>query len=139
VLGKNGGPGPRILLVEDDAADARLFAETFKELGVQPHLEVAGTAQEATEHLTAVERSFHDPGPDVIFLDLNLPGKDGRKLLAELREHPKLHRIPLVILTASRVDLDLLRAFLLGVQDFIRKPITPEDLRSVFQRLQIPS
>jgi chemotaxis family two-component system response regulator Rcp1 len=124
----------RILLVEDDAADARLFIETCKDIPGRFEFHRAPTGAAALSFLR--EGPGHEPAgrPDLIVLDLNLPRKDGRQVLTELRGDPGLAEIPVVILTASRADADVLHAFELRANGHLRKPPSPEELRSMFHR-----
>src|SRR3972149_6648742 len=96
-----------ILLVEDNAADIRLTVEILKETKVRNTLTVAADGIEALDLLGRTGRYTHAMRPDLILLDLNLPKKDGRKVLAEIKTDPDLKRIPVVILTSSKAEEDI--------------------------------
>lgn len=112
-----------ILLVEDNAGDARLTAEALKDGKFHIHLQVARDGVEALAKLRQ-EPPYQDaPRPDLILLDLNLPKKDGREVLAEIRADPGLARIPVVVLTTSAAEQDILRAYDLNANCYITKPV----------------
>jgi two-component system, chemotaxis family, response regulator Rcp1 len=110
-----------VLLVEDNPADVRLTVEAFKEAGSRSHLTVARDGIEAVADLTERNRR-KAPMPDMILLDLNLPRMDGREVLGQIKKTPGLKQIPVVVLTTSRADEDLLRSYELGANAFINKP-----------------
>lgn len=111
-----------ILLVEDNPADVRLTREAFKASKTQSVLSVVKDGVEAMEFLRRVG-GFTDAGrPDLIFLDLNLPRKDGREVLAEIKADAELKRIPVVILTTSRAERDILTSYDLHANCYIVKP-----------------
>jgi two-component system, chemotaxis family, response regulator Rcp1 len=115
-----------ILLVEDNPGDARLTIEALRDGKVSNSLSVAHDGLEA---LAFVRRQRHfaaAPRPDLILLDLDLPVKDGREVLAEIKADPELRAIPVVIMTISRAESDMLRAQQLDVRAYITKPV---DLR----------
>jgi chemotaxis family two-component system response regulator Rcp1 len=110
-----------VLLVEDNPADVRLTVEAFKEATAPSHLTVARDGIEAVAELTERIRR-RAPMPDMILLDLNLPRMDGREVLGQIKKTPGLKQIPVVVLTTSRADQDLLRSYELGANAFINKP-----------------
>jgi chemotaxis family two-component system response regulator Rcp1 len=110
-----------VLLVEDNPADVRLTVEAFSEAGSPSHLTVARDGIEAVADLTERNRR-KAPMPDMILLDLNLPRMDGREVLGQIKKTPGLKQIPVVVLTTSRADEDLLRSYELGANAFINKP-----------------
>lgn len=112
-----------ILLVEDNPGDARLAAEAFKEGGIPTHLHVASDGIEAMAFLRRLGRHEFAPRPDMILLDLNLPRKDGREVLAEIKEDPALRRIPVIVLTTSQAESDITRAYDLHANCYIVKPV----------------
>jgi CheY-like chemotaxis protein len=97
----------RILLVEDNAGDVRLTQEAFKDAKVHLDLHVASDGVEAMDFLHRRGRYVDSPRPDLILLDLNLPRKDGREVLTEIKTDPDLKTIPVVILTTSGSDEDI--------------------------------
>lgn len=113
----------RILLVEDSPDDIALTREALADCRLLNDVYVARDGVEALDFLYQ-RGSFADvPRPDLILLDLNLPRKDGREVLAELKEHPDLRVIPVVILTASRAEADVLKAYRLHANCYIPKPV----------------
>jgi CheY-like chemotaxis protein len=112
-----------ILLVEDSPGDVRLTMEALKEAKVLNNLNVAGDGIEALAFLKREGAHAKAPRPDVILLDLNLPKKDGREVLAEIKADPNLRRIPVVVLTTSRAEEDIIRAYDLHANCYITKPV----------------
>jgi chemotaxis family two-component system response regulator Rcp1 len=112
-----------ILLVEDNPGDARLTLEGMREAKVRNRMHVVEDGVEAMEFLRRQGRYSEAPRPDLILLDLNLPRKDGRAVLAELKTDPALKRIPVVILTTSRAEEDVLRAYDLHANCYVTKPV----------------
>src|SRR5437762_13130119 len=97
-----------VLLVEDNTGDVRLTKEAFKEGRVRLNLSVARDGVEAMAFLRKEETFANTPRPDLVLLDLNLPKKDGREVLREMKNDPQLLRIPVVVLTTSDSDEDIL-------------------------------
>jgi CheY-like chemotaxis protein len=120
----------QILLVEDNAGDARLTQEALKEARVANHLNHVPDGVEALAFLRREGRYADCPRPDLILLDLNLPRKDGREVLAEIKTDQKLKRIPVVVLTTSQSDEDIGRAYSLCANCYISKPV---DLNQFFR------
>jgi CheY-like chemotaxis protein len=112
-----------ILLVEDSEPDVRLTTEALREAKVRNRLWVAEDGVEAMEFLRGAGKHAGAPRPDLILLDLNLPRKDGRELLREIKTDPDLKRIPVVILTTSRSEEDVLRTYNLHANCYITKPV----------------
>ncbi len=112
-----------ILLVEDNRADVRLTEEALREAKVRNHLHIARDGEEAMDFLQGRGRFVGVPRPDIILLDLNLPKKDGREVLAEVKADPSLRRIPVVVLTTSRADEDIAKTYDLHVNCYITKPV----------------
>ncbi len=110
-----------ILLVEDNPADARLAAEALKESSVKTRLHWAADGERAMDFLRGSEAG--GPRPDLILLDLNLPNKDGRELLAEIKGNPRLRTIPVIVLTCSQAESDRLKAYELQANCFLTKPL----------------
>ncbi len=111
-----------ILLVEDNPADARLVKEALKEGKVHNNLHVVEDGAEALAFLQKKDRYADMPNPDVIFLDLHLPKKNGHEVLAEIKSDDELKRIPVVILTASKAEEDIQKSYLLHANCYINKP-----------------
>jgi two-component system, chemotaxis family, response regulator Rcp1 len=112
-----------VLLVEDSPGDVRLTREAFKDAKVLINLHVASDGAEAMAFLNREGEHANVPRPDLILLDLNLPRKDGREVLAEIKESPALKTIPVVILTTSASEEDILRSYQLHANCYITKPV----------------
>jgi two-component system, chemotaxis family, response regulator Rcp1 len=112
-----------ILLVEDNPGDARLTREALKEGRVINHLNVVTDGVEALAFLNREDKYPNSPRPDIIFLDLNLPRMDGRELLAVLKSDPRFKRIPVVILTTSKAEEDIVKTYDLHANCYITKPV----------------
>jgi two-component system, chemotaxis family, response regulator Rcp1 len=112
-----------VLLVEDSPGDVRLTKEAFKDAKVHINLHVASDGAEAMAFLGREGEHANVPRPDLILLDLNLPKKDGREVLAEIKASPSLKSIPVVILTTSASEEDILRSYLLHANCYITKPV----------------
>ncbi|MXY19874.1 MAG: response regulator [Dehalococcoidia bacterium] len=113
----------QILLVEDNPADARLTQEAIRDTEFRYQLHLAEDGEEAMEFLYQ-EGEFADvPRPDLILLDLNLPGMDGREVLAEIKSDENLGSIPVVVLTTSTAQQDLLYSYGLRANSYVNKPI----------------
>ena len=113
----------KILLVEDNPGDVRLVGEALKEAEVRSELSVVGDGMEALAFLHREGRYAEAVRPQLILLDLNLPKKDGREVLAEIKEDPHLKRIPVVVLTTSKAEQDILQSYDLHANCYIPKPV----------------
>jgi CheY-like chemotaxis protein len=111
-----------ILLVEDNPGDVRLTEEAMKEAKMRNNLSVACDGVEAMAFLRQEGEYADAPRPDVVLLDLNLPKKDGRAVLAEIKADPDLRRIPVVILTSSKAEEDVLNSYDLHANCYVTKP-----------------
>lgn len=118
----NGKP-IEILLVEDNPADVRLTQEALKEGKVRNNLHIARDGIEAIEYLRRVGKHNGSPRPDLILLDLNLPRKDGREVLADIKADPELKAIPVVVLTTSAAEADIFKSYKLHANCYITKPV----------------
>ena len=125
-----------ILLVEDNPGDVRLTQEAFKEGKLRNRLHVVRDGEEALAHLHRHGPYARAVRPDIILLDLNLPKKDGREVLAEIKEDPELKRIPVVVLTTSRAEQDILQAYDLHANCYITKPVDLEQFLRVVQAVE---
>ena len=124
-----------ILLVEDNPGDERLTREALKEGKVYSNLHWVKDGVEAIEFLRRSGRYKDVPRPDIILLDLNLPKKDGREVLAEIKEDSHLRRIPVVVLTTSKAEEDILRTYDLHANCYITKPVDLEQFISVVRSI----
>lgn len=116
-----------ILLVEDNPGDVRLTVEALREGRIANRLHVAGDGEAAMAFIRREGDHGGAPRPDLILLDLNLPKKDGREVLEELKSDPELHRIPVIVLTTSSAEADVLRSYDLHANCYISKPIGYDD------------
>jgi CheY-like chemotaxis protein len=125
------GNAMQVLLVEDNPGDVRLTREALKDAKVYLELHVVSDGAKAMEFLRK-EGQYRDvPRPDLILLDLNLPRKDGREVLAEIKTDPLLLTIPVVILTTSAAEADIQRTYQLHANCFISKPVDMEGFLTV--------
>lgn len=124
-----------ILLVEDNPGDVRLTQENFKESKIRNNMCVVNDGVEALAFLRREGRYGDALRPDVILLDLNLPRKDGREVLREIKADPELRRIPVVILTISSADEDIIRSYDLHANCYITKPIDLEQFGKVVKSI----
>jgi CheY-like chemotaxis protein len=131
----NGRP-IEIMLVEDNPGDVRLTREALKEAKVRNNLSVVDDGVEAMKFLRREGIYSAAPRPDIVLLDLNLPRKDGRQVLAEVKADPDLKRIPVVILTTSRAEEDILKTYDLHANCFISKPVDFEQFIRVIQSIE---
>ena len=115
-----------ILLVEDNPGDARLTQEAMRAAKMTNVLHVVEDGVQAMEFLRRRSRFKDAPRPDLILLDLNLPKKDGRSVLAEVKTDPDLRRIPVVVLTTSRSEEDVLQAYDMHANAYVTKPVNLE-------------
>jgi len=112
-----------ILLVEDSAADVGLTVEAFRDAKIQNRMSVVEDGVEAMAFLRREGSHARAPRPDLILLDLNLPRKDGRQVLKEIKAEPSLRHIPIVVLTTSKGEEDVLRAYELHANCYVKKPV----------------
>ena len=125
-----------ILMVEDKVLDARLAEETLKDSTIDTCLYHVGDGVEAMQFLHRQGEYARAPHPDLILLDLNLPGKDGREVLAEIKEAPELRLIPVVVLTTSEAERDLVRTYDLHANAYVIKPIDLDRFIEVVQAIE---
>jgi CheY-like chemotaxis protein len=118
-----GGRPAEFLLVEDNPGDVRLTQEALKESKLRNNLSVVGDGVEAMAFLRQEGKYAGAPRPDLIFLDLNLPRKSGREVLAEIKADASLRRIPVVVITSSEAEQDILATYDLHVNCYVNKPV----------------
>jgi len=125
-----------ILLVEDNPGDVRLTQEVFKESKIRNKLHVVKDGVEAMAFLRRQGECTDGARPDLILLDLNLPKKDGREVLAEIKADDDLKRIPVVVLTISKAEEDILRSYNLHANCYLTKPIEFEQFINLVKYIE---
>jgi chemotaxis family two-component system response regulator Rcp1 len=125
-----------ILLVEDNPGDVRLTQEALKDGDIPHHLNVVHDGEEAMLYLRGELPFVGFPRPDLILLDLNLPKKDGRQVLEDVKNDPELKEIPIVVLTTSRADYDIASAYDLQANCYIQKPVDLNQFWSIVRWIE---
>jgi two-component system, chemotaxis family, response regulator Rcp1 len=125
-----------ILLIEDSPGDVRLTLESLKESRVRNRVSVVPDGVEALAFLRCQNGYNTAPRPDLILLDLNLPKKDGRQVLQEIKGDPELKRIPVVILTTSKAEEDIIRTYSLHANCYISKPVNLDQFMRVVHAIE---
>ena len=125
-----------ILLVEDNPGDARLTQEALREGKIRNNLHHARDGVEALAFLKREGEFVKAPKPDLVLLDLNLPRKDGREVLAEMKQDPRLRTIPVVVLTTSEAENDIVRSYELHANCYITKPVGLEQFISIVREIE---
>jgi CheY-like chemotaxis protein len=134
-LQSNRGP-IEILLVEDNLGDIRLTQEIFKECKVVNHLSVARDGEEAMAWLRRQGQHAAAPRPDLILLDLNLPRKCGREVLAEVKDDADLRRIPVVVMSTSSAEVDIVKSYSLHANCYLTKPVCLDEFVRAVQSIE---
>jgi chemotaxis family two-component system response regulator Rcp1 len=125
-----------ILLAEDNPGDVRLIREVLKEGKITNEVRVVRDGVEALEYLRR-QGTHHDaPRPGLLLLDLSMPRKDGREVLAEIKQDPALHRIPVVVMTSSPAEEDIAKAYDNHANCYIRKPLDFEQFTNVVRKVE---
>ena len=135
-INKNECRPIEILMVEDNPGDVRLTVEALKEGKVRNNFHTAEDGEEALAYLRQEGRYAGAPRPDLVLLDLNLPKKSGREVLAEIKEDPDLRRIPVVILTVSQAEQDIVKSYNLHANCYISKPVDLEQFLEVVKSIE---
>jgi CheY-like chemotaxis protein len=130
------GRAAEVLLVEDSPGDVRLTREALKEGKVRNNLSVVSDGVEAMEFLRREGKYADAPRPDIVLLDLNMPRKDGREVLAEMKSDESLKRIPVVILTTSEAEQDILKTYDLHANCYLTKPVDLEQFISIVKSVE---
>jgi chemotaxis family two-component system response regulator Rcp1 len=125
-----------LLLVEDNPGDVRLTREALKDAKLKINLHVAVDGMEAMAFLRKQGKYASSPRPDLVLLDLNLPKKDGRQVLAEIKDDPDLKRIPVVIITSSKAEEDVLKSYNLHANCYVTKPLDLDQFITVVQSIE---
>ncbi|WP_089157892.1 response regulator [Micromonospora sp. NBS 11-29] len=133
-----GQPSPspvRILVVDDDPGDVLMIEEALEESDVEKVIDVVADGEEAMEFLRREGRHAEAQRPDVILLDLNMPRMDGRQVLGEVKRDESLRTIPIVVLTTSNADTDVVSSYTLQANAYVTKPIDLDDFNDVVRRI----
>ncbi|MCI4061077.1 response regulator [Micromonospora sp. R77] len=131
-----GTPSPvRILVVDDDPGDVLMIEEALADSDVEKVIDVVSDGQEAMEFLRREGRHTDAHRPDVILLDLNMPRMDGRQVLGEVKQDEDLRTIPIVVLTTSNADTDIVGSYTLQANAYVTKPIDLDDFNDVVRRI----
>ena len=125
-----------ILLVEDNPGDSDLIIEFLDEARVNNHVSVVRDGEEAMDYLRAKGKHTGAVRPDLVLLDLNLPRKDGREVLAEIRSDPNLENMPVVVLTSSSAETDIAKSYSLKANCYIIKPVDLDQFVSVVKSIE---
>jgi CheY-like chemotaxis protein len=126
----------QVLLVDDDPADVRLTIEAMKETKLRTHIDTVGDGVEALAFLRQQGKYANAQHPDLILLDLNMPRKDGREVLAEIKADPDLRHIPVVVLTTSDDERDVIHSYDIGANSYVTKPVDLLQFLSVVKGIQ---
>jgi CheY-like chemotaxis protein len=125
----------RILVVDDDEADVLMIEEALAQSGIAKTIDVVGDGREAMDFLRRSGRYAAARRPDMILLDLNMPRMDGREVLGLVKSDPDLRTIPIVVLTTSNADNDVLSSYLLRANAYVTKPIDLDEFNVVVRRI----
>jgi CheY-like chemotaxis protein len=124
-----------VLLVEDDPGDVLLTREAFEHQKVHNRLHVVNNGEDAINFVRQQGAFTDAPVPDLVLLDLNLPGMHGREVLAAIKDDPELRMIPVVVLTTSEAEEDVLRSYLLHANAYVTKPVDFERFMAVVRAI----
>jgi CheY-like chemotaxis protein len=124
-----------VLLVEDDPGDVLLIREAFDDNKVHNNLNVVSDGEQALQFLRRQGEHADALRPDLVLLDLNLPRKDGREVLAEVKQDPELRTIPIVVLTTSEAEEDVLKSYQLHANAYVTKPVDFERFVSIVRQI----
>jgi two-component system response regulator len=126
----------KILVAEDNAGDARLIKEVLKEGKIYTSVQIVRDGVEVMEYLNKSKNQTNNNFPDLIILDLNMPRKDGREVLAEIKSDERLKKIPVVIMTISKAEEDIIKTYNLHANCFITKPIDLNQFIKVIKSIE---
>jgi CheY-like chemotaxis protein len=136
VITRGAGKPVEILLVEDNPDDVTLTQEALDAGKVSNNLSVAWDGVEALQYLNREGPYADAPEPDIILLDLNLPKKDGREVLAEIKSDERLKHIPVVVLTTSQAEQDILKSYRLHASCYVTKPVDFDEFIEIVQSIE---
>lgn len=136
IIARNTLADINILLVEDNPGDIELTLEAFSEAKLKNPIHVVNDGVEAMAFLRKEGKYSNESTPDLVLLDLNMPRKDGREVLTEIRNDPDLTIIPVIILTTSDNELDILRSYELHANCYIKKPVNFEKFVDVIKQVE---
>ncbi|EWM64005.1 response regulator [Micromonospora chalcea] len=134
-MGQSSPSPVRILVVDDDPGDVLMIEEALADSDVDKVIDVVADGQEAMEFLRREGRHAEAQRPDVILLDLNMPRMDGRQVLGEVKGDESLRTIPIVVLTTSNADTDVVSSYTLQANAYVTKPIDLDDFNDVVRRI----
>ncbi|MBM0279916.1 response regulator [Micromonospora tarensis] len=134
-MGPDSPQPVRILVVDDDPGDVLMIEEALADSDVEKIIDVVSDGEEAMEFLRAEGRHEQARRPDVILLDLNMPRMDGRQVLGAVKQDEDLRTIPIVVLTTSNADTDIVGSYTLQANAYVTKPIDLDDFNDVVRRI----
>ncbi|MFI6243084.1 response regulator [Micromonospora sp. NPDC050795] len=134
-MGADSAQPVRILVVDDDPGDVLMIEEALADSDVDKIIDVVSDGEEAMEFLRAEGRHEDARRPDVILLDLNMPRMDGRQVLGAVKQDEDLRTIPIVVLTTSNADTDIVGSYTLQANAYVTKPIDLDDFNDVVRRI----
>ncbi|MEV4659698.1 response regulator [Micromonospora sp. NPDC049301] len=134
-MGADSPQPVRILVVDDDPGDVLMIEEALADSDVDKVIDVVSDGEEAMEFLRAEGRHVEARRPDVILLDLNMPRMDGRQVLGAVKQDEDLRTIPIVVLTTSNADTDIVGSYTLQANAYVTKPIDLDDFNDVVRRI----
>ncbi|MGC4868964.1 response regulator [Micromonospora sp. DT53] len=134
-MGADSPQPVRILVVDDDPGDVLMIEEALADSDVEKIIDVVSDGEEAMEFLRAEGRHEQARRPDVILLDLNMPRMDGRQVLGAVKQDEDLRTIPIVVLTTSNADTDIVGSYTLQANAYVTKPIDLDDFNDVVRRI----
>jgi len=134
-MGADSANPVRILVVDDDPGDVLMIEEALADSDVEKIIDVVSDGQEAMEFLRREGRHAEARRPDVILLDLNMPRMDGRQVLGEVKSDEDLRTIPIVVLTTSNADTDIVGSYTLQANAYVTKPIGLDEFNDVVHRI----
>lgn len=131
-------PPGHILLVEDNPMDVALTLDAFREANLSQHIHTVNSGQAALDYLFGADpygNRDQYPLPNLVLLDLKLPGIDGHEVLRRIKGAPQIRRVPIVVLTSSQTDTDLIRSYDNGANSYLNKPVSSKDFLTVVQQI----